>query len=92
MELQIKNQSEKPFLGRKELVLKGESETTPSKEQLREEIAKMVNSPKEMVVVKRVKQQFGMHSIEVESYVYESENTLKRFEHKKKKKAEEAKK
>jgi len=88
MELKIKSQKEKPFLGRKEFFLEGKSETTPSRIQLKEELVRLTNSPAEMVVIKRVKQQFGKQDFEVEAHVYDSEKSLKAFEQEKKKKAE----
>ena len=87
MELKIKTQIEKKFLGRKELILEGNSATTPSKVQLKEEIAKMTSSPAEMIVIKRVNQQFGNKAFSVNSYVYDNEKSFKEFEKEKKKKA-----
>lgn len=91
MELKIKTQVPKQFLGRKELVLEGHAETTPSKAQLKEEIAKMASSPAEMVVIKKVRQQFGKKDFLVDSYVYDSEKSFKEFENTKKKAVEGAK-
>ena len=90
MELRISKEEAKKFLGRKELLLKGRADVTPSKVELKEEIVKMTSSPPEMVVVKKVNQQFGNKNFEVEAYVYESEKSLKEFEKEKKKKAEGA--
>ena len=89
MELKIKTQTPRPFLGRKELVLEGHAATTPSKVQLKEEIVKMTGSPAEMVVIKKVNQQFGKKDFLVDSYVYDSEKSFKEFEKEKKKKAVE---
>jgi len=86
MELKLSTKIEKPYLGRKEVVLKGSSDTTPSKVQLKEEAAKLVSSPAELVVIKRVNQQFGRKSFEVEVYVYNDEKSMKEFEKEKKKK------
>ena len=47
MELKLSTKIEKPYLGRKEVVLKGSSDTTPSKVQLKEEAAKLVPADKE---------------------------------------------
>ena len=88
MELTKSKEEAKKFLGRKELVLKGKADVTPSKAELKETIAKMTSSPAEMVIVKKVNQQFGRKDFEVEAYIYESEKFLKEFEKEKKKKAE----
>ena len=87
MELKILTQIERPYLGRKELVLKGSADTTPSKAQLKEETSKIASAPVEMVVVKKVNQQFGKKDFEVEVYIYSDEKSMKEFE-KEKKKAE----
>ena len=86
MELKIKTQIEKKFLGRKELLLDGHSATTPSKVQLKEEIAKLTSATPEMIVIKRVNQQFGKQDFTVNSYIYDSEKAFKEFEKEKKKK------
>lgn len=90
MEIKISTKIEKPYLGRKEIVLKGKAETTPSKVELKEEVAKLASAPAEMVVIKKVKQQFGKKDFEVEVYVYNDEKSMKEFEKEKKKKAEGA--
>ena len=90
MEIKISTKIEKPYLGRKEIVLRGSSETTPSRAQLKEEAVKLISSPAEMVVIKRVSQQFGKKNFEVEVYVYNDEKSMKEFEKEKKKKAEGA--
>lgn len=87
MELKISSKIEKKYLGRKELVLKGMDETTPSKAQLKEEVAKLASAAPELTVVKKVNQQFGRKDFEVEAYVYDNEKSMKEFE-KEKKKAE----
>ena len=90
MDLKIKTQDAKPFLGRKELLIEGTADTTPSRVQLKEEIAKIASSPAEMVVIKRIKQQFGNKDFKIEAYIYESEKSMKEFEKEKKKKVEGA--
>jgi len=89
MEIKISSKTEKPFLGRKELLLKGSADTTPSKVQLKEEVSKLSSVPAEMIVIKRVKQQFGKKDFEVEAYAYDNESSLKQFEKEKKKAAVE---
>ncbi|MBU2522806.1 MAG: hypothetical protein KKE23_00765 [Nanoarchaeota archaeon] len=84
MEIKILTQIEKPYLGRKEIVLKGSSAITPSKIELKEEAAKLTSSPAEMVVIKKVNQQFGRKDFEVEVYVYSDEKSMKEFENTKK--------
>ena len=87
MELKISTKVEKKYLGRKEIVMKGRSETTPSKAQLKEEAAKLASAAPELVVIKKVNQQFGRKDFEVEVYVYNDEKSMKEFEKEKKKAA-----
>jgi len=90
MELKITSKTEKSFLGRKEFVLKGKSATTPSKVELKEEVAKLTSSAPELVVIKKVNQQFGRQDFEVSAYAYDNEKSFKEFEKEKKKKVEGA--
>ena len=90
MEIKISTKIEKQYLGRKEIVLKGRAEITPSRVELKEEAAKLASAPAEMVVIKRVNQQFGKKDFEVEVYVYNDEKSMKEFEKEKKKKADGA--
>ena len=86
MELKIIGKTDKPYLGRKEIVLKGRAATTPSKAELKEEVAKLSSTAPEMVVIKKVNQQFGRQDFEVSAYAYDNEKSMKEFEKEKKKK------
>jgi len=85
MELKLSTKIEKKYLGRKEIVLKGSSPTTPSRVDLKEEAAKIASAAPELVVIKKVNQQFGKKTFEVEVYVYDDEKSMKEFEKEKKK-------
>ena len=90
MELKLKSKIERNYLGRKELLFNGRAEITPSKTQLKEEVAKLSSTAPELVVIKKVMQQFGKQTFEVSAYAYDNEKSMKEFEKEKKKKAEGA--
>ncbi|MEM2089920.1 MAG: hypothetical protein QXL88_02425 [Candidatus Pacearchaeota archaeon] len=86
MIIKIEKQERKPLVEREEIIARFELEATPKKDLVQEELAKMLNKEKELVVVKHVYQQFGKHESKVIAYVYNSLEALQKFEKKKEKK------
>lgn len=91
MKIKIEKKEEKPLVEREEIFLKIiDAAITPSKDQVREELAKLIGKPKEEIVVKKISQKFGEQDKFAIVYVYNSEEALKKFEPKKKEKKAEA--
>ncbi len=92
MEFKIEKQEDKLLVDREEIILKITNiEATPSNAQVQEVIAKLTNKNKELIVIKKIHQKFGMHEAIVTAYIYNSEESKKKFEIKKKGKTEEKK-
>lgn len=88
MELKIVNKKEDPLLSR----TKVESEiifekTTPSREEIKNELVKVLGKDEKLIVVKGIFTSYGLKKAKNLSYVYENEESLKRIEMEKKKKA-----
>ena len=93
MDFKIESQEAKPLVERDEITLKiTKTEATPSNNQVQEAIAKLINKEKDLIIVKKVHQKFGMHEVIVLAYAYKDEKALKKFESKKKKSKKEEKK
>ncbi|MEM4152733.1 MAG: hypothetical protein QXK80_01265 [Candidatus Pacearchaeota archaeon] len=90
MKLKIENQEEKPLVERRELLVKIEDiAATPSNEYVKKEIAKIINAPEDLIVVKKILQKFGKREAEAIVFIYNSPESLKKFEPKKKEKTTE---
>ena len=88
MELKIVNKKEDPLLSR----TKVESEiifekTTPSREEIKNELVKVLGKDEKLIVVKGIFTSYGLKKAKNLSYVYENEESLKRIEVEKKKEA-----
>ena len=88
MQLKIVNKKEDPLLSR----TKVESEiifgkTTPSREEIKNELVKVLGKDEKLIVVKGIFTSYGLKKAKNLSYVYENEESLKRIEVEKKKKA-----
>ena len=73
---------ENPLLYRKEymFVVVHQDEPTPSRKTLREEIAKLLGVDKDVVVVRRIKTEFGMNASKVEVHVYSNKDRMMEIE------------
>jgi len=73
MKLQVKSERNNPFLRRKEidLIVDHEGQATPSRELVREEVAKVLNVGKEYVEVKRIMSVKGVAKSVARIYVHE---------------------
>jgi|GEM_PF-3203320 len=91
MKLKIESKEDKPLVDRYELKVKIEEvEATPSNDYIKKEIAKSTGKPEDMIVVKKILQEFGKKTAEALVYVYNSVESLKKFEPKKKEKKAQA--
>lgn len=92
MEIELKNQTEKPFFDRQEYSFDIKDKGTPSHDQLKAVVAKKLNVDAELIVIKRVKHQFGKPNVLVSAYKYSSAEALKKYESVKEEKKAEAEK
>jgi len=93
MELEIVKKEKKPLVKRQEIEAKAVQNYTPSNIQVQEELAKMLQKDKELIVVKHIYSRFGSYESHITAYVYDNKEALKKFEvQEKKKEKEEAKK
>ena len=87
MKLKIEAREDKPLVDRYELKVKiDDVATTPSNDYVKKEIAKSMEKPEDVIVVKKILQEFGKKKAEALVYVYNSAESLKKFEPKKKEK------
>jgi len=80
MELEIKEKKYMPLVERTEVTAKLKSKATPSNIEVQEELAKQLNKEKELVVVKHIYSEFGINEADVTAYVYDSKESIKKFE------------
>jgi ribosomal protein S24E len=81
MNIQIIKDEKKPLLKRRELTGKiGYEGKTPARLEIRKELAKAVNAKEELVIVKKVKPDYGSQSAKMEANIYDDEKTMKEVE------------
>ena len=81
MNIQINKDEKKPLLKRRELSGKiGYEDKTPSRLDVRKELAKKLNVKEELVIVKRMKPLYGTQAATLEASVYDDEKALKEVE------------
>ncbi len=86
MNLEILKNQKRPLTERTEILVKfTDFEKTPSYNEIKESISKKTGKDINLIVPKKVMQEFGMHEAKVDVYVYDSEDSLKKFEPKPKK-------
>jgi ribosomal protein S24E len=87
MELKIENKEEKKLVERLEIRAKATGfQATPSNAQIKEELAKQLGKPAELIIIKSIYQKFGSLEASILAYVYNSPESLKKFETRKKEK------
>ncbi len=88
MEFKNIKQRPNPLLDRIELEIMLEAKPTPSRQQLREAIAKYLSKDAKLIAIREITQHFGTSDVVVKAFIYNSEEALKKHEHIKKKDAE----
>ena len=85
MAVKIEKTEEKPLLGRKEVSgkLTFQGKATPSNADVAKEIASELKTDEKLVVMKHIYTGFGTCEAEIEAYVYDTEEDLKKIEPKK---------
>ncbi len=87
MELKIINKKEEPLLSRTRVEAEIAFENaTPSKAEIKTQLAKDVGKDEKLVVVKGIYNSYGLKKAKNVSYVYENEDSLKKIEVQKKEK------
>jgi len=93
MKINILNEENKPLLSRTEINAEIEFEgSTPSKEEVKKEIAKQKKKNEELVVVKNIYNKFGLNKAKSLIYIYEQKKDMEMIEPKQRKKKEKVKK
>lgn len=80
MEISIKKQKVNAFFDRSEIVVEASDTATPSYASIKAEVAKKMKVGEDVVVVKRVDQQFGKQVVLANVHVYSSPEALKKYE------------
>jgi small subunit ribosomal protein S24e len=80
MEISIKKQKVNAFFERSELIVEAVDSATPSYAAIKTEVAKKMKVGEELVVVKKVEQQFGRQEVLADVQVYNSPEALKKYE------------
>jgi ribosomal protein S24E len=90
MAFKLDKTEEKPLLARKEVAGKMtfEGKATPSNADVAKAIASELKTDEKLVVVKHIYTAFGSCEAEIQAYVYNTEEDLKKIEPKEKKKGE----
>lgn len=81
MSIEIKKQTKVPLLNRERVT--GNvyfEETTPSRMDIKKELAKKVNVAENTVVVRHIYGKYGMRKAKVIAHIYDNAETMKKFE------------
>jgi ribosomal protein S24E len=84
--IKIEKKENKLLLEREEIQAISQDKVTPSMASVKEELANLLKKDKELIVVKKVESKFGVQEARITAYVYDSPESLKKFEPKKKEK------
>jgi len=83
MNIQVLSDEKKPLFKRREITAKlGYEDKTPSRLEIRKELAKKLRVKEELVVVKRIKPAYGTPLAGLEINIYDDEKALKELEDK----------
>ena len=81
MKIDVNKRSENKFFNREEISFSVEYEKTISKRQeIKEELCKILNLQKELCVLRRLKSSFGSKKLVGEIFVYKNGDELMKFE------------
>lgn len=86
--MKILQDKENNTIGRKELVVELEKESSPNYVEITEMISENLKADKELVIVKKIKSSFGKNIFEIQAFVYKNKESKEKFERKKEKKKE----
>lgn len=81
MEFNIVSKEKNPFLKMEEIKFEISDVTkTPTKKEVKEQIAALTNSKEELIAIKKIDQQFGSHTAFGHARVYESKELMEKTE------------
>lgn len=81
MEIQIIKDKTNPILKRRDISLKLKNKATPSRIEVKNKLAALLNSKPELMVVERLDTIFGKQEMTGAASIYESEERLKQLAH-----------
>ena len=81
MELQIIKDKTNPLLKRREITVKIQNKTTPSRIEVKNKLAAIANSKPELIIIERLDTKFGKQEITGAATIYENEERLKQLAH-----------
>lgn len=82
MKFDITSKQKNPLLSREEISFEiKDAKKTPSKKELREKIAALSNAKTELVIIDKIKHEFGSECVNGSAKIYENEKALRRTEH-----------
>lgn len=84
MDLKITQNKKNELLKRTEIVAEGIEEKIPSRNDVREKIAALVNSQPENVVIVKIENKYGSKKLKVIAHAYPDKTTMKLIENEKK--------
>lgn len=84
VEVEIESEKENKLLHRRELTLivSHQGEETPGREQLKDRVSNLVNSPKNTVIIDSIKTMFGKEQSTVVARVYDDKESALKYERK----------
>lgn len=92
MEFNLITEAKRPLLSRSEYLLKLKYDgATPKGTDVKKNVANFLKAKEELTIVRKIGQNFGVGTADVNVYVYENIESLKRFSEIKKKKVLKAK-
>lgn len=80
MEMKILENKKNALLKRQEITAEEEGKTVPSKEQVREKLAALVNSSAEQIIVTKIESKYGSHKSIVYANIYDTKEDMKKNE------------
>ncbi len=94
--MEILKQFDNKLLNRQEIIVKLESQVTPSKLDVKKSLSEKFKSPEEQIVIEHIYGKFGSQTFTIEAKIYDSIESLSKYEtitkKERKKREEEAKK
>lgn len=82
----IEKKENKPLLEREEILAVSDDAVTPSMTSVNEQLSILLKKDKELIIVKKIESRFGTQKARITAYAYDSLESLKKFEPKKKEK------
>jgi small subunit ribosomal protein S24e len=82
MEVQIIKDKANPILNRRDVSLKVKDKVTPSRIEVKNKLAALLNSKPELIVIEHLNTVYGRQEMIGEACIYETEERLKQLAHK----------